>query len=99
LVPINATGAALRACDKAYELGWNPEPGRALLLLERGEVEAAYASLERSLIGQCWWTLQRQGILLAHLALVAAHAVRQERAQALIHDLAGQDQRWPMPSI
>jgi DNA-binding winged helix-turn-helix (wHTH) protein len=93
------TEDALAAYDKSYELGWNPEPGRALLLLERGEFDAAYASLERSLIGQSWWTMQRQGVLRAHLALVAAHAGRHEEAQALIEDLAGNEQRWPMPSI
>ena len=91
--------AALAAYEKAYALGWDPEPGHAMLLLARGEADAAYESLERSLIGRSWWTLQRQGILLAHLALVAAHAGRQERAQALITDLAGQAERWPMASI
>lgn len=91
--------AAMAAYEKAYALGWSPEPGHAMLLLERGEVEAAYVSLERSLIGTSWWTLQRQGMLLAHLALVAAHAGKQEKAQALIDDLAGQAERWPMPSI
>jgi tetratricopeptide (TPR) repeat protein len=93
------TDAALAAYDKAYALGWDPEPGHAMLLLERGEAEAAYVSLERSLIGRSWWTLQRQGMLLAHLALVAAHAGHLERSQALIDDLAGQAERWPMPSI
>ncbi len=91
--------AALAAYDKAYALGWDPEPGHAMLLLELGEAEAAYVSLERSLIGQSWWTLQRQGMLLAHLAVVAAHTGRLERSQALIDDLAGQAERWPMPSI
>jgi tetratricopeptide (TPR) repeat protein len=91
--------AALEAYDKAYALGWCPEPGRAMLLLERGEAEAAYASLERSLIGQGWWTLQRRGILLAHLALAAARTGRHERAAALIAGLTGDTQRWPMPSI
>ena len=96
---IGDTDAALAAYEKSYSLGWSPEPGYAMLLLERGEAEAAYASLERSLIGQSWWTLQRQGILLAHLALVAAHTGRYEKAAALIDDLSGQDDRWPMPSI
>jgi DNA-binding winged helix-turn-helix (wHTH) protein len=96
---IGDSDAAFVAYEKSYALGWSPEPGHALLLLERGEPEAAYASLERSLIGQGWWTLQRQGMLLAHLALVAAHAGRFEKAQAIIDDLAGQDERWPMASI
>ena len=96
---IGDAGAAFTAYEKAYSLGWDPEPGHAMLLLERGEAEAAFVSLERSLIGQSWWTLQRQGMLLAHLALAAAHAGRYERAQILIDDLAGQAERWPMPSI
>lgn len=91
--------AASIAYDRSDALGWNPEPGRAMLLLERGEPEAAYSSLERSLIGQSWWTLQRQGMLLAHLALVAAHAGKREKAKSLIDELAGQEKRWPMPSI
>ena len=91
--------AARAAYETSYALGWNPEPGLAMLLLEDGEAESAYASLERSLIGQNWWTLQRQGMLLAHLALVAAHAGRNDKAKALIADLAAQEKRWPMPSI
>lgn len=91
--------AALAAYERCYALGWSPEPGHAMLLLEQGDAEAAYASLERSLIGQSWWTLQRQGILLAHLAVIAAEAGRPDKAQALIEDLASQGERWPMPSI
>lgn len=90
---------ALEAYDKAYSLGWDPEPGRAMLLLERGEAEAAYANLERSLIGKSWWTLQRRGILFAHLALMAAHTGRHEQALELIEELSGSSDRWPMPSI
>jgi tetratricopeptide (TPR) repeat protein len=90
---------ALEAYDKAYSLGWDPEPGRAMLLLERGEAEAAYANLERSLIGKSWWTLQRRGILFAHLALMAAHTGRHQQALELIEELSGSPDRWPMPSI
>lgn len=90
---------ALEAYEKAYARGWCPEPGRAMLLLERGEAEAAYASLERSLIGKTWWTLQRRGILFAHLALAAAHTGRREQALKLIEELSGSPDRWPMLSI
>ena len=96
---IGNTDAAFAAYEKSYALGWSPEPGRAMLLAERGDIEAAYAGLERSLIGQGWWMLQRQGMLLAHLALIAAQSGRAEKAAALIGDLAGQEERWPMPSI
>jgi tetratricopeptide (TPR) repeat protein len=91
--------AAMEEYEKAYAFGWDTEPGHAMLLLERGDADAAYASLERSLVGNGWWTLQRQGILLAHLALVAAAAGKVARAQALVDDLCGQAHRWPMPSI
>lgn len=90
---------ARAAYDRCHAAGWSAEPGNAMLLLELGDAEGAYASLERSLIGQNWWTLQRQGLLLAHLALVAVHCGRIERAEALISELAGQNERWPMPSI
>src|SRR3712207_6948970 len=36
------------------------------------------------LIGLSWWNLQRRGLLLAHLALVAALTGRSERAKTLI---------------
>jgi tetratricopeptide (TPR) repeat protein len=91
--------AALENYNTAYSMGWCPEPGRAMLLLERGEAEAAYAGLERSLLGRNWWTLQRRGILLAHLAVVAAHTGRHDRAAALVSELSGSPDRWPVPSI
>jgi DNA-binding winged helix-turn-helix (wHTH) protein len=90
---------AMAASERCYGLGWSPEPGHAMLLIERGDVQAAYASLERSLIGQSWWTLQRQGMLLAHLALVAAHAGQYEKADTLIKELSDGNERWPMSSI
>lgn len=96
---IGNVDAAHQAYDRAYTLGWCPEPGRAMLLLEEGEAEAAYASLERSLIGSGWWTLQRKGVLLAHQALVAAHTGRHHHASKAIAELTGGAERWPMPSI
>ncbi len=91
--------AALAAYAECYRLGWSPEPGRALLLIERGQAQAAYASLERSLIGESWWTLQRRGMLLANLALAAAHAGLDERAKALVDELSASEARWPTPSV
>lgn len=90
---------ALAAYQKAYALGWDAEPGHAMLLVERGEADAACACLERSLVGQSWWTLQRQGILLAHLALATVHAGRPERAEAIVKELTEAPEQWPMPSI
>jgi tetratricopeptide (TPR) repeat protein len=91
--------AAMNSYEAALALGWDAEPGHAMLLLERGQAEAALASLERSLVGNGWWTLQRRGILLAHLALFAACADRAECAKAIVDELNEQSERWPMPSI
>jgi hypothetical protein len=38
-------------------------------------------------------------MLLAHLALVAAHTGRYDEATELIDELSGNPDRWPMPSI
>lgn len=96
---IGNSDAAMAAYERCYGLGWSPEPGHASLLIERGQVQAAYASLERSLVGSSWWTLQRQGMLLAHLALAAAHAGQHDKARALIKELSDDGERWPMGSV
>lgn len=43
--------AAQEAFDRAYEYGQDPQPGLALLLLARGEVDEAARSIARSLAG------------------------------------------------
>lgn len=80
--------AAMGCYERALALGWDANPGLAMLLLDRGEAEAACESLERSLIGQDWWTLQRRVMLQAHLAVASATAGRRARAQELIGRLA-----------
>lgn len=83
----------------AYAVGWDPQPGYAMLLLEQGEAEAAYRGLERSLESRGWPTLQRRGLLLASLAKVAARTGRTERAHQIIDELETRPGRWPMASI
>ena len=83
----------------SHAAGWDPQPGLALLQMEQGEAEAAFAALERSLVGNSWPTLQRKGLILATLAKVAARTDRPERAREVIGDLESQPQRWPMASV
>ncbi|MBZ9921981.1 winged helix-turn-helix domain-containing protein [Mesorhizobium sp. BR1-1-7] len=83
----------------SHAAGWDPQPGLALLQLELGQSEAAFAALERSLVGSSWPTLQRKGLILATLAKVAARTGRPERAKEVIAELESQPQRWPMASI
>ena len=85
---IGNEGAAAAAYEKCYSLGWDAEPGHAWTLIEKGQFLAACASLERSLIGRTWWTLQRQGILNAHLAIASALSGQAERAATLIAGLS-----------
>jgi tetratricopeptide (TPR) repeat protein len=95
----DAESEAETAYDRAYAEGWDPQPGHAMLLLTRGEAEAASRALERALEGRGWWTLQRRGVLLAHLALTAAMAGDAGRARDLIAGIEDKAANWPMPSI
>jgi class 3 adenylate cyclase len=55
--------AAEEAFRQAQELGTDPQPGRAILLLRGGKVEAAAASIRRSLEGTEWNRLLRARLL------------------------------------
>jgi hypothetical protein len=85
--------------DTAYGLGWDAEPGNAVLLAQRGEPEAALAALDRSLEGVSWFHLQRKGLLYANAARIAARAGFAERAQYYLEQLAANEGRWPQPTI
>src|SRR5262249_55753112 len=91
--------AAEAAYRSAHAAGWDPQPGFALLQLEQGQADAACRSLERSLIGTGWPTLQRRGLLLATLAKIAAQTGRTERAKEIVAELETQPRRWPTASI
>jgi DNA-binding winged helix-turn-helix (wHTH) protein len=87
------------AYRSAHAVGWDPQPGFALLQLEQGDAEAAYRGLERSLLDNGWPALLRRGLLLATLAKVAACSARTERAKEIIAELEAEPQRWPVTSI
>ncbi len=55
--------AAEGAFRQAQELGTDPQPGRAMLLLREGKVDAAAASLRRSLESLEWNRLMRARLL------------------------------------
>jgi ATP/maltotriose-dependent transcriptional regulator MalT len=75
------------AFREAYRLGWNPQPGLALLLAARGEPDAALKQLERALAQPTWTDGQRRGSMLAVLARVAAMNGQRERAEAALAEL------------
>lgn len=75
------------AFRRAYSLGWDPQPGQALLHLARGRHDAAVRALERSLEDPRWVNGQRRGILLAHLAVASAVAGDRDRTRAALREL------------
>jgi DNA-binding winged helix-turn-helix (wHTH) protein len=87
------------AYRSAHEVGWDPQPGYALLQMEQGNAEAAFRSLERSLLGTAWPTQQRRGLLLATLAKAAARTDRAGRAREILAELEADPRRWPIASI
>jgi tetratricopeptide (TPR) repeat protein len=91
--------AAEAAFRRAYELGWDPQPGLALLHLAHGRAEAAVRSLERSLVDHRWVNGLRRGLLLAHLAIAAAHAGDPERARGALLELGAQPEMYATPGL
>jgi tetratricopeptide (TPR) repeat protein len=91
--------AAEAAFRRAHELGWDPHPGLALLHLAQGRADAAVRSLERSLSDHRWVNGQRRGLLLAHLAIAAAHAGDSARAGCALRELEAQPELYDTPAL
>jgi class 3 adenylate cyclase len=62
---------AEEAFDEAYELGRDPEPGRSLLLLARGRVQPAFASIRRALADDSLPLPERARLLFAQAEIAA----------------------------
>jgi ATP/maltotriose-dependent transcriptional regulator MalT len=78
---------AEEAFRQAHELGWHPLPGWALLQEARGQFTAAINSLQRGMETPTWADGQRRGILLAHLARIAARAGKRSLAKKTLAQL------------
>ncbi len=64
--------AADEAFNQAYELGKNPQPGRALALLAQGKVDSAMASIRRALADESVARLSRGHLLPAQVEIAVA---------------------------
>jgi hypothetical protein len=91
-------GGADKAFRQAYELGWDPQPGRALLQVRQGKANEALRALERSLESRSWATMQRRTALLAHLVVVAVAAGKTDRARAAMAELDADPDSWASPA-
>lgn len=87
------------AFRRAYELGWSPQPGHALVRLARDDVDGALRGLEQALEAQDWSNRQRRGLLLANLTIVAALAGEEERAREALEELDAQPALWSTPGL
>lgn len=75
------------AFRQAHELGWHPLPGWALVQEEKGQLAAALKSLQRGLDAPNWADGQRRGILLGHVARIAARADNLRLAKRTLAEL------------
>jgi DNA-binding winged helix-turn-helix (wHTH) protein len=87
------------AFRRAYELGWEAQPGYALLHLARGDSAAAVRSLERALEDRRWASGQRRGLLLAHLAIAAASGEEPDRAREALAELDSRLEGYSTPAL
>lgn len=83
----------------AYAMGWDAEPGNAMLMAEDGDVAAALLALDRALAGTTWYNLQRRGHLLAHKARIAAIGGQAEVALQALAELEGEAERSRQPAV
>ncbi len=72
---------------RAHELGWDPQPGYALLQMARGAVDTALQTLEVSLQGTNWVNRQKRGLLLANFIIVSIAANDINRARKAMSEL------------
>jgi tetratricopeptide (TPR) repeat protein len=87
------------AFRRAYELGWDPQPGRALLQVRQGKAAQALKALERSLESRSWASMQRRTMLLSHLVVVALEAGKPERERSALAELDADPELWASPAL
>jgi DNA-binding winged helix-turn-helix (wHTH) protein len=78
---------AERAFLRAHELGWDPQPGLAMVMLARGQIGGALRALERALESSSWSQRQRRALLLAGTVTVALAADAPDRARRALAEL------------
>ena len=93
---LDGADAAFRS---AYELGWDPQPGFALLQVKRGQADKALRALERCLNERSWAPRQRRGMILAHFVVVAVAAGELVRARETLAELEENTASWNPPSL
>lgn len=91
--------AAERSYVHAYQHGWDPYPGYALLLHQRGRGDEALRGLKRAATLTNWLAAERRGRYLAHAAQIAALSGQLDEASALIHHLDQAPALWESGAV
>ncbi|MCB2137449.1 MAG: winged helix-turn-helix domain-containing protein [Rhodobacteraceae bacterium] len=91
--------AAREDYGAAYAIGWDAEPGNAVLLADEGKFEAALMALDRALAGASWFHLQRRGMLLAYKARIAAQWGNAQIAIEALDELDAEPERWKQSAV
>jgi len=87
-----------QAYRQAYEHGWDPYPGYALLQFYRGQIDAALRGLVRATETSHWVGGERRGKNLAFIVILAAQSGRLEQAQAVLDELEQNPAVWLLGS-
>ncbi|HVK80842.1 MAG TPA: winged helix-turn-helix domain-containing protein, partial [Verrucomicrobiae bacterium] len=99
LAALGDDDGARREYDRAYQIGWDGEPGNAILLHLAGDNDGALAALDRVLANTGWFGLQRRGWILANKALICARAGKVEAAGATLDLLSANFDDWPSAGV
>jgi DNA-binding winged helix-turn-helix (wHTH) protein len=91
--------AAELSYQHAYQHGWDPYPGYALLLHQRGRSDEAIKELQRAAAMANWAAAERKARYLAHAAQIAALAGRLDEARALLETLDQAPEQWESGAV
>jgi DNA-binding winged helix-turn-helix (wHTH) protein len=91
--------AAECSYQHAYQNGWDPHPGYAILLHQRGRSEEAIRELKRAAAIANWAAAERKARYLAHAAQIAALSGQLDEARSLLETLDQTPRRWESGAI
>lgn len=91
--------AAEKSYQHAYQHGWDPYPGYAILLHRRGRSDEAVRGLKRAAALTNWVAGERKARYLAHAAQIASLAGQLDEAQALLDTLDGAPRMWDSGAV
>src|SRR5574338_30422 len=91
--------AAEKSYLAAYRHGWDPYPGYAILLHQRGRSDEALRGLKRAAALTHWVAGERKGRYLAHASQIASLAGQLDEARALLDTLDHAPKLWESGAV